>query len=184
VRRIADEPKMPRKIFKRFMPDQDRIRNHKFLNKIFGKLLHDPNLLHLNRRSIAGAMAVGLFFAFVPLPSQMVLAAGTAIWLRVNLPLSVSMVWLTNPFTIPPIFYFCYQLGTWLMGTPTENLHFEVTWAWLSIAGAEVLEPFLLGCLVMSVLSAILGWSTVRLLWRLRLIQLIKLRRQRKQNLK
>ena len=39
------------------MPDHKLIREHKHL-RIFGSMLHDPNLFHLNRRSVAGAFAV------------------------------------------------------------------------------------------------------------------------------
>jgi len=51
---------MPKKFIKRFMPDHQQIRNHKTLNRVFGNLLHDPNLLHMNRRSVSGAFFVGL----------------------------------------------------------------------------------------------------------------------------
>ncbi|MBA1330154.1 ATP-binding protein, partial [Candidatus Endoriftia persephone str. Guaymas] len=94
---------MPKHLIKRLTPDHEMIRNHRHL-QCFGKLLHDANLWHLNRRSAAGAFAVGLFMAFIPVPFQMILAAGAAILFRVNLPLSVALVWVTNPITIPPIF--------------------------------------------------------------------------------
>jgi uncharacterized protein (DUF2062 family) len=65
---------MPRKFFQRFLPKPQTIRDNKTL-QIFGDWLHEPNLWHLNRRSVAGAFAVGLFFAWMPVPFQMALAA-------------------------------------------------------------------------------------------------------------
>ena len=82
---------MPRHLIKRYSPDHEKIRNHKHV-KVFGKLLHDPNLWHLNRRSVSGAFGVGLFWAMIPMPFQMIAAAATAIGLRTNLPLSVVLV--------------------------------------------------------------------------------------------
>ena len=98
---------MPKRFLKRYMPKEHDIRNHKHM-RYFGKLLHDPNIWHLNRRSVAGAFSVGLFMAMVPVPFQMILAAAAAIPCRVNLPISVGLVWITNPLTMPAIFYFCY----------------------------------------------------------------------------
>ncbi|NOX92117.1 MAG: DUF2062 domain-containing protein, partial [Gammaproteobacteria bacterium] len=74
---------MPKRIIKRFMPNPQMIRNHKHL-QFLGTLLHDPNIFHLNRRSVSGAFSVGLFMAFVPIPLQMIFAAIGAIVLRVN----------------------------------------------------------------------------------------------------
>ena len=91
------------------MPDHEKIRQHPQLNKLFGTLLHDPNLLHLNRRSISGAFFIGMFWAFMPMPFQMIPAAALAIYFRTNLPISIGLVWFTNPITIPPFFYFCYK---------------------------------------------------------------------------
>ncbi len=156
---------MPKKFIKRIMPDHQTIRNHKHL-RLFGGLLLDPNLWHLNRRSVAGAFAVGLFMAFVPVPFQMVLAAAAAIPLRVNLPLSVGLVWITNPITMPPIFYGTYKLGAWLMGIPPRPFHFELSFTWLAHQLGAIWQPFLLGCFVAGVISAVIGYGAIRLLWR------------------
>lgn len=170
---------MPKKLIKSLMPDHDKVRNHKHL-KIFGTLLHDPNLFHLNRRSASGAFAVGLFFAFVPLPAQMIMAAAAAIIFRVNLPLSVALVWLTNPITIPPMFYAAYSLGAWLLGRELHEVDGELSLEWLEEEIAQIWEPLLLGCGILGTTSAFLGYVTIRGLWRLHIIQHIKERKKRR----
>ena len=102
-----------KKFFKRILPEVHQIREHKHL-QIFGDILHDPHIFHLTRRSVAGGVATGLFVCFLPMPGHMILAALVAIKLRVNLPLAVILVWITNPVTMPPIFYLAYKLGNYI----------------------------------------------------------------------
>jgi uncharacterized protein (DUF2062 family) len=143
--------------------------------------LHDPNLWHINRRSSAGAFAVGLFMAFIPVPFQMFLAAGAAILLRVNLPLSVVLVWVTNPVTIPPIFLFAYLVGTWVLGTPADANSFDFTLAWFQNGGLEeIWTPLLTGCLICGVVCSVVGYCVIRGLWRLHAVRQWEKRRQRR----
>ncbi|MDY6978720.1 MAG: DUF2062 domain-containing protein [Pseudomonadota bacterium] len=165
---------MPRKFIRKYMPDHDKIRNHVQLNRIFGTLLHDPNLLHLNRRSVSSAFAVGLFMAFVPVPFQMLLAAAAAIIVRCNLAIAVALVWLTNPVTMGPIFFFCYKVGTWFLGTPVRAVEFAPSWEWFSSELGIIWQPLLLGCFVVGAITAALGYGLVRLLWRLHLLSHIR----------
>lgn len=161
------------------MPDHEKIRNNKQLNKLFGTLLHDPNLLHLNRRSVSMAFFVGLFMAFVPLPSQMIMAAAVAIVLRCNLPISVGLVWVSNPVTMPPLFYFAYKVGAVILNTPERNFNFELSWEWLGSGLAAIWEPFLLGCAICGIVFGALGFILVRVLWRLHIISAIKERKMK-----
>ena len=48
------------------------------------------------------------------------LASVLAIVSRCNLPVAFALVWITNPLTIPPMFYFAYRLGAWLLGMDVE----------------------------------------------------------------
>lgn len=171
---------MPKKFIKRFMPDHNKIRAHPHLNKIFGTLLHDPNLLHLNRRSVSGAFFAGLFLAFVPVPFQMILAVAAAITFRVNLPISVGLVWVSNPLTMPPLFYFCYKVGTWVLQTPLNVITFELSWAWLSTELIAIWQPFLLGCFIVGLISASLGFIVIRLLWRVHVMRNWQERKRRR----
>lgn len=156
---------MPREFFKRYMPDPEAIKNNKSL-RFLGKLIHDPNLWHLNRHSIARAMAVGLFWAMIPMPMQMLAAALTALPLRANLPLSVSLVWLTNPLTMPPIFYANYKVGVWLLGTPTVQLPDDITLGWIMEVTTTHWQPLYLGSFVTGIILAAIGYFGVLLYWR------------------
>jgi len=162
------------------MPDYEKIRNNKQLNKVFGTLLHDPNLLHLNRRSVSTAFFVGLFMAFVPLPSQMIMAAAVAILIRCNLPISVGLVWVSNPVTMPPLFYFAYKVGAVILNTPEHKFSFELSWEWLGTELAAIWEPFLLGCAICGIVFGALGYVLIRLLWRLHIVSAIKERKKKR----
>lgn len=175
---------MPKRLIKRFLPDHRTIRDHQQLQR-FGARLHDPNLWHLSRRSVPGAFAIGLFVAFIPAPFQMVIAAALAIIVRVNLPISVALVWITNPLTMPAIFYSTYKLGAWLLGERIRPITFEFSLHWLLNEAKMIWEPLLLGSLICGTLSAIIGYFLVRSLWRLQVVkhwQARKLRPQRPEN--
>ncbi|TNF98165.1 MAG: DUF2062 domain-containing protein [Gammaproteobacteria bacterium] len=161
------------------------IHEHKSLG-IFGKWLDDPYLFHLNKRSVPGAFALGLFCAWIPFPSQMIISAALAILIRVNVPLSVLLVWVTNPITIPPMFYFAYLVGTWVTGEPPQHFEIEPTWSWLEQSMQTIGKPLLLGCLFLGILSSVTGYTIMRLYWNKRLSRFltIKLHRHRRHRAK
>jgi len=169
---------MPKRLIKKYMPDHKMIKEHKHL-QVFGKLLQDANLWHFNRRSVSGAFAVGLFCAFIPLPMQMVIAAAIAIMFRVNLPISVSLVWLTNPLTMPPIFYAAYKIGAFATGQKALTSEYHLTAQWFSEQLHLIWQPFLLGCLISGIASAIIAYAIIRFLWRLHILRHLRLRKAR-----
>ncbi|MFN2309818.1 MAG: DUF2062 domain-containing protein [Gammaproteobacteria bacterium] len=161
---------MPRRIIKRYLPDYGKFREHPQLRR-FGTRLQDANLWHLNRRSVSGGVAVGLFCAMLALPMQMLIAGALAIWLRVNLPIAVVLVWISNPLTMGPIWYAGYRTGAWLLDLPPRNVGFEAAWDDLLVTMLSVWKPLLLGSLLLGALSALLGFLLVRLGWRLYVVQ-------------
>jgi len=173
---------MAKKFIRRYLPDVHKIRDHRHL-RFFGRLLHDPNLWHLNRHSVSDALAIGLFWAFVPMPFQMIPAAACAIFFRANLPLAVALVWITNPLTMPPVFYFCYKLGSLILGTTPQEIAFELNWAWLSTELARIWQPFLIGCAIVATSASVVGYLGIRLLWRWHVIRDWERRKKRRQSL-
>lgn len=156
---------MPKKLLKRLMPSNEFIKAHPSLS-FLGPILEDPNLFHLNRHSVSMAFLVGMLLAFFPIPGQMVLAAIIAFWVRCNLPLAVALVWITNPITIPPIFFATYKLGTWMLNTPTIDFTVMFTWEWMHSEFAHLWKPLLAGSLAAGAFFSISSYAIVRLAWR------------------
>ena len=158
------------------MPKPREILDSKYL-RVFGTLLQDPNLWHLNRRSASGAFAVGLFIMYLPPLGQMFMAAAAAIKLRVNLPIAVSLVWVSNPITIPPMFYLAYVIGAALLGRQIRTFEPDFWLDWHNWLG--VVEPVLLGSLICATFCSVAGYLTIQILWRWSLMRQIQRRRAR-----
>lgn len=180
---------MPRKFFRKYLPDHETVRGHRHL-RLFAPLLRHPNLWHLNRHSVAGGVAVGLFGALIPGPLQMLTAAILAILLRVNLPVALATTLLSNPLTWPVIVVAAYAIGAFITGERMNEVRpFEFDWLhgdwgqllpmmldWFMGMG----ETFLIGLLILAVLLAALGYGAVQLGWRLYLLAYVRRRRRRK----
>lgn len=165
---------LKRKI-KNWMPEPSKIKEHKHL-RIFGKMLLNPHLWYFNRRKVSKAFLIGLFSAWVPVPFQMFIGALGAILFQANLPLSVALVWITNPLTMPVLYYIAYRIGLILLDQPTQDFQFELSYDWFSAGLMNIWQPFLLGCFVCGVISAILGYWIVNTLWKQSILKQRKLR--------
>lgn len=157
---------MPKQFINKYLPKASSVTKHRSLSWL-GELLHDGNLWHLNRRSVASAVFVGIFACFMPIPLQMLLAACLAIYFHCNLPLSISLVWISNPLTYAPIFYVCYRLGLVIMGVPHDSTEFSWNVSAMGNNFALLWKPLLIGCTLSGIIFGALGYVAVRVLWRL-----------------
>lgn len=174
---------MPKKLINKFLPHPRIITNNRFI-KLLGPRLQDPSLWHINRKSFCGAVAIGVFFSFIPVPFQMLLAALGAIILRYNILVAVPTVWISNPVTMVPMFYFCYRIGAAILDIDTGEFNFELSFDWLLTGLLEIWQPFLLGCLVVGLVAAIFSYMLMQFLWRYHLWTRIKNRRLRFRRIK
>lgn len=140
------------------------IKQHKHL-KFFGNLLHHTNLWAVNRKSIPGAFAIGLFVAWLPIPFQMVLAAALAIFINVNIPVAITLVWISNPITMPIMFYSAYQVGAKLLSHPIQHFTFETSWHWLQTSLFTIGPSFLLGCITLGTFCSFMGFILIKNIW-------------------
>lgn len=170
---------MPKKFLRRLSPDPDKLKQHKHL-QFLGDALHLPCLWHFNRHNVASAFAIGLFCMWLPVPFQSIIAALLAVFFRANLPLSVALVFITNPITMPPMFYFAYELGASILGSSAQAFNFALSLNWLTEGLALIWKPFLLGCLILGAISSLLGYYGIHWLWRMHVLQHWKERRKRR----
>tara|TARA_R110002072_G_scaffold155883_3_gene306318 strand:+ start:8855 stop:9484 length:630 start_codon:yes stop_codon:yes gene_type:complete len=168
-----------RNFLKRYLPKKEHIHKHGGLH-LLSDYLHDPNIWHLHRRSSAAGAAIGMFCAFIPFPVQTIISAALAILFRVNLPLAIVFSFFSNPVTIPPLFFFAYQIGAMLLGLDEKDVKFSFSWEWITNTLVHIWEPLLLGCFIMGTISSILTYSIIRLIWRLTAISKWEKRRKSK----
>jgi len=156
---------MPKKLLKRYIPTPEKLQKIKSL-QFLGSILHEPNLWHLNRHSVAKAFFVGLFCSMIPMPFQMVLAAAIAVRINCNLPISIALVWISNPLTMPPIFYFNYLVGTWILHQPTVSFDIQYNLSWMMDKLVEVGIPLYFGSVVVGIVSGACAYIAIHYIWK------------------
>ena len=67
---------------------------------------------------------------------------------------------------MPAIFYFCYVVGTWIVGVPTRQFAFEASWQWLAESISTIGPAFIVGCVVLGIIFSILGYISINTIWR------------------
>jgi uncharacterized protein len=169
---------MPRHLFRqmtaRLQPAIDQITSHPWVVRHVPALT-DPDLWHLNRRSTARAVALGLFCGLIPGPLQVISAIALCLVVRANFPVAVVTTFYTNPLTIVPLYLVAYEYGSLFL--PAGALHASVLappplaspgiWipqllGWMAAMG----KPLALGLVLLGVTLAATGWVVVRLGWR------------------
>jgi uncharacterized protein (DUF2062 family) len=169
---------MSKKFLQRYIPHPGKIHEIQSL-KFLGDKLHRPNLWHLNRRSVSLAFACGLWAMYTPpLPIQMAVAAVLAIYFNANLPISVSLVWITNPLTWLPLYFVAYKVGAIALGMGSFDFN-EFSELFSIDKIMELGAPLLVGCFILMNLGAVLGYFGVQILWRRAVLHRLMLRKFR-----
>lgn len=137
------------------------------------------SLLVLNdsAHSIALGTTIGLFIAFTPTVGiQMLIVAVVALltrrWFHFNRVAALLMVYVSNPLTVLPIYWFSYKVGTyWFPSNVTrdqfaallEYQGFQQWWASLSGLFVDVGTPLIVGSLVVATIASLPAYPVM--LW-------------------
>jgi len=148
---------MIRKIFKK------RETNPK-LKQFIKKYKIPREYLSTNRKSISRGVLIGLFWGFIPMPMQMLAVLAITPFTKFNVPIAISMVWLSNPITMPFMYYMEYQTGNAILGRDgLENI--ELTLDWFGQNWDNIILPLYIGTIPYSVFLSLFIYYIINLLW-------------------
>jgi uncharacterized protein (DUF2062 family) len=181
---------VPRKFLRKYLPDAHTVRTHRLVAPFAG-WLHHPNLWHLNRRSVPGAVAIGLACGLIPGPLQMLGALALAIPLKKNLPVALLTTLYTNPFTIVPLYLLAFGYGQLLLGAAVQDPasvqpfywywgdffgSLGDLWSWALALG----KPLAVGLVALALTLAAVGYFGTELAWRVYVVTAWRARTRRR----
>jgi len=120
--------------------------------------------LSTNRKMVIRGVTLGIFIAFIPMPMQMAAVLAFMPFFKFNVPLGLAMCWLSNPFTMPPMYYMEYLTGSFFLGIKPEPVELTVDWFMNNID--NIFIPLYTGTLFYSVVGASLTYWFVNHFWR------------------
>ena len=96
----------------RWMPRRATVHRYPVL-RWFAKAARKRSHLWCFRvKNAVPALYAGIILALLPLYGiQLPIAIGLAFLLRANLPILTTTIFITNPFTILPVYFACFQVG-------------------------------------------------------------------------
>ncbi|MCF6331496.1 MAG: DUF2062 domain-containing protein [Sulfurimonas sp.] len=141
-----------------------KISKNEKLKKFISKYKVPKEYLSTNRRTVSRAVFIGIFIAFIPMPMQMALVIAMMPFLKFNVPIALAMVWLSNPFTMPLMYYMEYITGSYFLGI--EILDAEMTIKWFTDNLDDIFVSLYIGTIFYSVVVASLGYWLVNYFWK------------------
>ncbi len=159
---------MPRKFFRRLSaPYRGNQHDTAWYLRPFKALLAHPVYFSINRRSITGALALGLSIGVLPFVGHTPAVALAALLLRVNLPVAVLSAWVGNPLTYGLIFYGEYHLGAFLLELPPTELSVDLPLGELLAKLRAAWRPLWVGAIISALLLSGTGYLLSNAAWRL-----------------
>lgn len=136
------------------------------------------SLWTLTRNTVSRGVAVGFFFAILTPVAQFAFALVAALVLRAHPIVAVASTLITNPFTLPFIYYYAYQIGAALTGRDVSGMDVSVS----QEAARHALEvtgwiptlmdwfqsvgwPLIVGVVTLAVTLAVAGYLLVQVAW-------------------
>jgi len=150
------------------MPTREFVENHKWLGFLKHKIDDKPYLWDFKRGHVVKATWIGVFWAMMPMPFQMLPAAFFAVLFRANILVAIAWVWVSNPFTMLPILYCAYFLGCHALGVEFSANMISTNFHHIFANWHLLLLPLIVGSVIFGIICSIIIASIVWLIYSLR----------------
>ncbi len=155
------------------MPKRDHVTSGQS-SRWLRPILNKPYLWHLNRRSVAKGLSMGLFWSMLPVFGQSVPAAILTWKWRGNVPLSIVGCWISNPFTLIPHWWAGYSIGRFVLQQPRPDIQFNWEfwkdkwndWHWLWAHFWSFYVPLFAGCIVLGLILGLISYFGILIWWK------------------
>jgi len=84
--------------------------------------------LSKSREMITKSFLIGLFVALIPIPMQMLVIILLMKLYKFNVPVAIVLCWVTNPITMPFIYYIEYIVGGYILNIELEPMQISIEW--------------------------------------------------------
>lgn len=164
------------RLYRENVPTRESLAENRLIQPMAHRVLA-PELWRFTRRSVPRGVALGLMVGiFLLIPGvQIAGAAMLALPLRANVPLAVAMTFLSNPATTPFIAGLSLYVGSFLLGRTTDMSRFVALIEhhaglreWTTWLLSETAPALVVGLLIVSAVTAAIGYFVSDWLWRAR----------------
>jgi len=119
--------------------------------------------LSTNRDLVSKSFFIGLFLAFLPIPMQMLVVILLMRFVKFNVPVAIALCWVSNPITMPFIFYVEYIVGAYLLNIEIETIQISVEW--FNNNFQDIFIPLYFGALIVASFVSTSFYFLINFLW-------------------
>lgn len=112
-----------------------------------------------NNKMVANGAFIGIYIAMIPMPMQMLAVLLLTFVGRFNLPVAISMCWLTNPFTMPFVYYIEFVTGNFLLGKDTPE--FTISSQWFIDNFDNIVVPLYVGAFFYAIVLSTFAYHAI-----------------------
>lgn len=133
--------------------------------KFLQPLITSRHLLRMSPHSIASGVAIGLGCAWIPMPMHTMIAILLCVPFQGNIAVAATAIWIANPFTMPEMYFFAYELGSKILNVHVQLKAIHVDAHDFFELLNEIWQPLILGCLICGLITGIISLFVIKIIY-------------------